>query len=97
MGKQYDADFKQQAVHLALAQAPEKPAAAIARELGVPKSTLYQWMEAVKTDPQQPFVGSGHLKAEDQAMHDLQRRVRDLEEENAILKKAMRIFANDRK
>jgi transposase len=45
----------------------------------------------------QPFVGSGRSRAEDQAARDLQQRIRDFEEENAILKKAMRIFPNDRK
>ncbi|AUW93067.1 transposase [Sulfobacillus thermotolerans] len=69
----------------------------MARELGIPPKTLYGWVAAYKGDPVEPFVGRGHLKAEDQALRDLQRRIRDLEEENAILKKAMRIFTNDRK
>lgn len=46
-----------------------------------------------KQDGGQAFVGSGHLKADDEATRDFQKRIRDLEEENAmILKKAMHIF-----
>ncbi|KPV57587.1 transposase, partial [Paenibacillus sp. A3] len=41
------------------------------------------------------FPGSGQLKSEDKAMRDLQKRIRDLEEENEILKKAMHYFAKD--
>ncbi|CAD2081939.1 hypothetical protein GCM10007275_06650 [Jeotgalicoccus coquinae] len=43
------------------------------------------------------FVGSGNLSSEKQEERDLQKQIRDLEEENRILKKAMRIFANDQK
>lgn len=95
MAQRYDPEFKHQAIRLV--QEQNKPASVIARELGIPDKTLYKWLAAAKEDPEQPFVGSGHLKAGDQAMRDLQRRVRDLEEENAILKKAMRIFTHDRK
>ncbi|SMC06855.1 transposase [Sulfobacillus thermosulfidooxidans DSM 9293] len=95
MANQYDRAFKEQAVQLVLTQ--QKSGAQVARELGIPSKTLYAWVAAYKADPVEPFVGRGHLKAEDQALHDLQRRIRDLEEENAILKKAMRIFTNDRK
>lgn len=44
-----------------------------------------------------PFVRSRNLKPEDQVTRDLQKRLRDLEEENSILKKAMSIFAKDQK
>ncbi|AEJ40351.1 transposase IS3/IS911 family protein [Sulfobacillus acidophilus TPY] len=75
----------------------QKSGAQMARELGIPSKTLYAWVAADKADPVEPFVGSGHLTAEDQALRDLQRRIRDLEEENAIRKKAMRLVTNDRK
>ncbi|WP_101494378.1 transposase [Sulfobacillus thermosulfidooxidans] len=56
----------------------------MARELGSPRKTLYAWVATYKVGPVEPFVGRGHLKAEDQALRDLPRRIRDLEEENAI-------------
>ncbi len=95
MRQQYDTEFKQRAVQLVLAG--PKSGAQVARELGIPANTLYQWIQAYQEDPKHPFVGSGHLKPEDAAQRALERRIRDLEEENAILKKAMRIFTNDRK
>ena len=54
-------------------------------------------MAQYKDDPKHAFVGSGNLKPDDEELRDRQKRIRDLEEENAILKKAMRIFTNDRK
>ncbi|AEJ39631.1 transposase IS3/IS911 family protein [Sulfobacillus acidophilus TPY] len=95
MANQYDRAFKEQAVQLVLTQ--QKSGAQVARELGIPSKTLYAWVAAYKADPVEPFVGSGHLKAEDQALRDLPRRIRDLEEDKAIRKKAMRIFTHDRK
>ncbi len=96
MGKQYDTEFKLQAVRLATEL--NKSVTQVADELGIPSSTLHGWIKATQQDPHQPFIGSGQLRPEDQAARDLQKRLRDLEEENAILKKAMRIFANnDRK
>lgn len=92
---QYDPEFKAQAVRLVVEL--HKPARQVAHELGVPEQTLHGWIKAVQQDPARPFVGSGRLRPEDQALRDLHKRIRDLEEENAILKKAMRIFTNDRK
>jgi transposase len=94
MATQYDAAFKAQAVQLVTEL--KKPMAEVARDLGIPDTTLHQWLKNVRHHPDRPIVGSGKLRPADQEVHDLQRRIRDWEEENAILKKAMRIFANDR-
>jgi transposase len=83
-----------QAVQLILEQ--EKSVTQAARDLGIPENTLHRWLSDFKQDPETAFVGSGNLKPEDKALRDMQRKIKDLEEENAILKKAMRIFANDR-
>ncbi len=91
--QRYDATFKAQAVELVLRKT--KPASVIAAELGVPRKTLYRWLEVARHHPAAPFVGSGHLRADDQRLRDLERANRDLREENAILKKAMRIFTHD--
>ncbi len=94
-GQRYSGQFKEQA--LALVARQDKPASVIAQELGIPRKTLYKWMEVARQHPAEPFVGSGHLRADDQRLRDLERQIRDLQEENAILKKATRIFANDQK
>ncbi|POB09414.1 transposase [Sulfobacillus sp. hq2] len=85
MANHYGRAFKEQAVQLVLTQ--QKSGVQVTRELGIPSKTLYGWIAAYKADPVEPFVGSGHRKAEDQALRDLQRRIRDLEEDKAILKK----------
>ncbi len=90
--QQYAAEFKAQAVELV--RRKTQPASRIAAELGVPRQTLYRWLEAGRQHPTEPFVGSGRLRAEDQRMRERERTVRDLPEENAILQKTMRIFAH---
>ncbi|WP_273545658.1 IS3 family transposase [Paenibacillus caui] len=85
MTKKYDKDFKLQTVQMI--QEEGKAVAQVARELGVSDNTLYRWMAEYKKDGTQAFPGSGQLKADDKAVRDLQKRIRDLEEENDILKK----------
>ncbi|PWI57497.1 transposase [Sulfoacidibacillus thermotolerans] len=93
--KQYDKEFKLNTVQLILESG--KPITQIARELRISSKTLYGWVAQYKDDPKNAFIGSGNLKPDDKELRDMQKRIRDLEEENAILKKAMRIFTNDRK
>jgi len=90
----YDKEFKTQTVLLVIEEG--KPVAQVARDLGISENTLYRWVSEYKQDPQNAFRGSGVLKAEDKTLRDLQKQVRDLQMENEILKKAMRIFAKDR-
>ncbi len=74
-----------------------QPASVIAEELGVPRKTLYRWMAETRQHPEEPWVGRGRLRTADQHVRDLERQIRDLQEENAILKKAIRIFTNGQK
>ncbi|GMA49917.1 hypothetical protein GCM10025857_12740 [Alicyclobacillus contaminans] len=85
MTQKYDKEFKLHAVQLALESG--KPASQVARELGISQKTLYGWVAKYKEDPSTPFVGSGNLKPEAKALRDLEREIRELREENAILKK----------
>ena len=94
MGEQresYDKEFKQKTVeHM---EATGKRSTDIARELGIPKSTLSRWIKqygrgAVK-EQSQVFVDYERLKKLEQANKELQ-------EENEILKKAMHFFTKDR-
>ena len=48
-------------------------------------------------DPEQPFVGSGHLRDEDAEIRRLQKEIKDLKEENEFLKKASAFFAKNLK
>jgi hypothetical protein len=71
--------------------------AAVARAWGVPENTLHGWVHAMDQHPAKPFVGSGRLRAAEQAARDLARRLRDWKEENAIGQKARRLVASGRK
>lgn len=95
MAKRYDKEFKLHAVK----QVTElnKPATQVARDLDVAYQTLCKWVQKYNENQEEPFVGSGNLRSDDKAMRDMEKRLRDLEEENAILKKAMGIFAKDLK
>lgn len=93
--QKYDQEFKLHEVQLALESG--KATTQVARELGISQKTLYGWISKYKEDPSTPFVGSGNLRPEAQAIRELERELKDLRGENAILKKAARIFMNDRK
>lgn len=95
MTKKYDKEFKLQTIQMI--QEEGKAVAQVARELGISENTLYRWMSEYKESGKQAFPGRGQLKPEDKALRDMQKRVRDLEEENEILKKAMHYFAKDRR
>jgi transposase len=90
----YDKEFKLAAVRMV---EDGKRVAEVARELNLAEQTLHNWVKKFSKDKEDAFVGSGNLKPEDKAVRDLEKRLRDLEEENAILKKAMGIFAKDQK
>ena len=93
--RNYDKQIKAEAVSLVIDNG--KTIASVARELEIPKSTVGKWIENYKNNGTEAFVGSGNLSPENQRERDLQKQLRDLEEENKILKKAMRIFTNDQK
>ncbi|ALS25056.1 hypothetical protein AT864_00001 [Anoxybacillus sp. P3H1B] len=94
MSQKYDKEFKIQTVKMIQEQG--KPVAQVARELGVSDNTLYRWINEFKQDPVNAFRGSGNLKIEEKTLLEMQKRIRQLEMENEILKKAMHIFAKDR-
>ncbi|MTV21054.1 transposase [Staphylococcus delphini] len=63
----------------------------------MPIQTLTRWLSIYRKDGEKGFVGSGKHTSNTQAEADLEKRLRDLEEKNKILKKAMHIFAKDQK
>lgn len=80
--KSYDKEFKRQVVQMI--QDEGKAVAQVAKELGLHDNTVYRWIAEIKQDGQQAFPGSGQLKPDDKALRDLQKQVRDLQEENDI-------------
>jgi transposase len=90
----YDPEFKREAVRLAIRG--DRSAAQVARDLGLHPNILYVWKAQLKEDPEFSFPGQGNLKPQDQEMRDLRRRLRDVEEERDILKKALAIFSQEK-
>ncbi len=58
---------------------------------------FYKWVNKYKEEQEDAFEGSGNLSPKSQADVEKDNRIRDLEEEVAILKKAMGIFAKNQK
>ena len=71
--------------------------AEMAREIGVSENTLYKWLKRFRENNDKPFVGSGRILPENEEMVKLRREVKDLREENEILKKAAAYFAKNQK
>jgi len=85
--------FKCEAVRLL--KVADRPAAVIARELGIPRNRLYKWAQDVESKGAQAFGGSGRPKASSDALAVLQRENARLKQENEILKKAAAYFARE--
>jgi transposase len=81
-------EFRETAVQLAIAG--DKSIAAVAKELGLPDWKLYGWVNAWKKQHGTPSAKPG--AANDQ-IAKLQKELKQLKEENEILKKAAAYFA----
>lgn len=91
--RQYDEEFKKQAVRLYYEQG--KTYRALGEELGIPEATLAGWVNAGK------YYQSSSSKAVDADMLAELKRLRaellDVREERDILKKALAIFSQKKK
>jgi transposase len=93
--RSYDDRFKEEAVKLA----NETTASNAARSLGIPETTVRQWITKMKERPDNPFVGSGnkYISPADAEKAALLKENRELKRVNEILKEAMAFFALSRK
>jgi transposase len=90
--KQYTKEFKQGAVCLLTEQG--RSVSDAAQSLGIPAWSLSRWVSSAKRERQQAFRGKGNRSAHEQEVFDLRQRVKQLEEEKDILKKAAAYFAS---
>lgn len=95
MNKQYSTEFKLEAIKRI--ERTGETVSKVAAELGVKLTTMQGWVKKYKQSPQSPFPGSGHLKPEDEKLKKLEKELKDLKEENEILKKAAAYFAKNQK
>lgn len=89
----YDEAYKRKTVQYI--KESGKPVAVVARELKIKDNTLYGWMEKFGNEPE--IAANQVFKSEDHQIREMQKQIRDLQEENEILKKAMHFFAKDRR
>lgn len=95
MSKVYDKAFKMEVCRRIVDG--KESVAALGRELGISENTLYTWKERYRKTNGAGFVGRGNLAPEDAELKRLRRQIRDLQEENGILKKAAAYFAKNQK
>jgi transposase len=91
--KRFDAEFKREIARAFLEG--RRTAASLASEIGVHENTIYKWTEQYRADPEHAFPGTGHMKPDEAELSKAQRRIRELEEEVDILKKAAAYFAKN--
>ena len=91
--QRFTREFKLEAVRLL--DEGEKAAAALARELGVPRNRLYKWKAEVDAHGQEAFPGQGRRPESIAELERLERENARLKEENEILKKAAKYFARE--
>ena len=102
-GKQYDDEFKKQAIKLAR----EVGNTSAAKELGIPKGTLGTWMRKARLgkidtgagtrDPEESLNLAQQLQAANKRIKDLEKKNRELEELNEFLEEASAFFAASRR
>ena len=84
-------EFRQRAIELA--RTSDKPLGEVAKELGISRSCLQNWIRQANADAGD---GSAGLKTtEKQELTELRRRNRQLEMENDVLKRAAAYFARE--
>ncbi len=93
--QRFTREFKLEAVRLL--EQGDKPATALARELGVPRNRLYKWKAEVDANGEEAFPGPGRRPESVAELERLKRENARLKEENEILKKAARYFARESK
>jgi transposase len=91
--KKYTEEYKKDAVRLMLARG-SRTVGEIATELGIHESLLHRWYRRYGVE----LSGQPENSQNDREnMERMRRRLRELEQENALLKKAAALFAKEMK
>jgi len=69
----------------------------VAKDIGVSDTSKIKWIKLYSQHGNQASSGKGYLRPEDEELRKLKKKIFDLEEENEILKKAIRIFTKPEK
>ena len=103
VAKQYDEEFKKQAIKLA----KEIGNKAAADELGIPKGTIGTWLKKARSGeidtgagtrtPVESLNIAQQLQAANKKIKEQEKRIRELEELNEFLEEASAFFAASRR
>jgi transposase-like protein len=93
--RSFSSEFKREAVRLM--ESSGKPAADLARELGIPRNRLYKWKEQIEKRGVHAFPGMGRRSGEGEEVSRLRAELERVKEERDILKKAAAYFAKELK
>ena len=91
--KRYSKEFKLGAISLVLDQNYSRHEAA--RSLDINANMLFRWIKELQSDDEGAFRGNGKLTPEHEEIRSLKARVRRLEMEKEVLKKATVFFAKE--
>ncbi len=91
--QRFTTDYKLEAIRLW--KSSGRPAAAVARELGLRRNHLYKWQTELETHGEAAFPGTGGRPQSADELTRLRRENARLREERDILKKAARYFARE--
>jgi transposase len=92
--QRYNEEFKQQTVKYI--QEQTKTVAELALELDVPAKTLHQWLGKYRQFNSEPIVNMERVRELERLLQEKDQRIADVEEELAIVKKAVHIFSKPR-
>jgi len=93
--KKYSQEFKLDAVDLVLNQGYTRAEAS--RSLDVDPNLMGRWVKEHQQDEGKAFRGNGKLSVEQEELRELKAKVKRLEMEKEILKKATVFFAKETK
>jgi transposase len=65
----------------------------VARDLGIHKNMLHRWKTEYLQDKEYPFPDKDHMKPHEKKIFKLKKKIADLEEDQAVLKKTLAIFS----
>ena len=93
--KKYTKEFKEEIIKLVTEQG--KTQKEVAKDLDIHAGVISKWVQQYRKDGKDSFPGNGKLKPRDEETRLMKKRMKELEEENAILKKAITIFTQPAK
>lgn len=95
----FSTEFKKRAIKLV--KSGTKEVTKIARDLGVSRQLLYQWVRRADQQPDKPleavFLGRGKRTPEQMELDRLRRENAELRDANEFLKKSKAFFARNRR